>query len=110
MPMYLFKFTNTPQTWANMLARPEDRRETLGPVFDSLGGRLHGMWYAFGEADGYILAELPDDVATAAVSVKAVSSGAFAGVTTTKLLTVEEALDALRQGAEVQFRAPGAPR
>jgi hypothetical protein len=39
----------------------------------------------------------------------ATSFGAFASVSTTKLLTVEEALDALRRGGGVEYRAPGVP-
>jgi hypothetical protein len=29
MAMYLTKFSHTPETWANLLAKPEDRRELL---------------------------------------------------------------------------------
>ncbi len=109
MAMYLVKFTHRPETWADLLANPEDRRETLGPLFERVGGKLHGYWYAFGDADGYLLVELPDDVAAAAVAIRAASSGAFASMTTTRLLTVEEALEALRSGAGVGYRAPGVP-
>ncbi len=109
MAMYLVKFTHTPQTWARLLANPEDRRGALEPIFDAVGGKLHGYWYAFGDADGYLLAELPEDVTAASTLIKAVSSGAFASFSTTKLLTVEETLEALRQGGGVEYRAPGAP-
>lgn len=109
MAMYLAKFTHTPQAWAGLLANPEDRREALAPVFEAAGGKLHGYWYAFGDADGYLLVELPDDIAAASTVIKAASSGAFASLSTTKLLTVEETLEALRRGGGVEYRAPGAP-
>ncbi len=79
-------------------------------VFEAAGGKLHGYWYAFGDADGYLLVELPDDIAAASTVIKAASSGAFASLSTTKLLTVEETLEALRRGGGVEYRAPGAPR
>lgn len=106
MAVYLTKFTHTCETWAKLLANPED---PLAPILEAVGGELHGCWYAFGDADGYLLAELPDDVTAASTPIKAASSGAFASFSTTKLLTVDEALGALRRGSGVEYRAPGAP-
>jgi uncharacterized protein with GYD domain len=108
MGMYLTKFSHTPETWARLLANPEDRRATLDPVFEAAGGKLHGYWYAFGDADGFVLFEAPDDVTTAGLLVKVASTGAFTSVSTTKLLAVDEALDALRRGGGIEYRAPGA--
>ena len=109
MGMYLTKFSHTPETWARLLGNPEDRRATLGPVFEAVGGKLHGFWYAFGNHDGFVLFEAPDDVVTAGLLFKVASSGAFTNLSTTKLLTAEEALDALRRGGGAEYRAPGAP-
>ena len=53
--------------------------------------------------------EAPDDVIAAGLLVKVASTGTFTNVSTTKLLTVEEALDALHRGGGVEYRAPGAP-
>jgi len=108
MPMYLVKFTHTPETWTKMLAEPEDRRETLAPIFEAAGGKLHGLWYAFGDADGYVFGELPDATTAASTLVKVAASGACATLSTTVLLTVEEMLEALRQSASIGYRAPGA--
>lgn len=108
MGMYLVRFTLTPATWARLLETPEDRRQTLEPIFAAAGGKLHGFWYAFGDADGYVLGELPDDVVAASTLAKVAASGAFVSVSTTKLLTVEEMLAALRGAGGVEYRAPGA--
>jgi GYD domain len=81
----------------------------LGPVVEAAGGKLHGYWYAFGDADRFVLIEARDDVMAAGLLVKVASTGAFTNVWTSKLLTVEEALDALRRGGGVEYRAPGAP-
>lgn len=108
MSMYLVRFTQTPATWGRLLEKPEDRRQTLEPLFAAAGGKLHGFWYAFGDADGYVLGEFPDDTVAASTLTKVVASGAFTSVSTTKLLTVEEMLAALRGAGEVPYRAPGA--
>ncbi len=108
MSMYLVRFTLTSATWAKLLDKPEDRRKALEPLFAAAGGRLHGFWYAFGDADGYVLGELPDDVVAASTVTSVAASGAFAAVSTTKLLTVEEMLAALQGTGRVSYRAPGA--
>jgi uncharacterized protein with GYD domain len=106
MPTYLTSFRQTSQTWAKLLAKPEDRRATLGPTFEAAGGKLLGYWYAFGDVDGYALFEMPDDVAAASVMVKVGSTGALT-VSTTKLLTVDEALEAFKRANEVGYQPPG---
>lgn len=52
MAMYLTRFSYTPETWARMIEKPEDRREAARAYIESVGGKLHGFWYAFGEHDG----------------------------------------------------------
>ena len=108
MPMYLVKFTYTSETWARLLASPEDRRAVIAPIFEAAGGTLQGLWYAFGDADGYVLGELPDATSAGATLVKVAASGAFSTVSTTVLLTVEEMLEALGRAGGVSYRAPGA--
>jgi uncharacterized protein with GYD domain len=107
MSTYLVRFTYTPETWAKLLAKPENRRETLRPFFEAAGVTMHGLWYAFGGADGYILAEAPDGISPEATLLTAFASGSFSTVSTTCLLTVEETLEALRRGSS-GYRAPGA--
>jgi uncharacterized protein with GYD domain len=108
MSMYLARFTLTPSTWATLIDKPEDRRQALEPVIAAVGGELHGFWYAFGDADGYVLADFPDDVVAASTLTKVAASGAFASLSTTKLLTVEEMLEALGAASGMAYRAPGA--
>jgi uncharacterized protein with GYD domain len=106
MPTYLTAFKQTSDTWAKLVANPVDRRESLGPVIENLGGKLLGYWYAFGEVDGYALIEAPDDIAAASLLAKVAASGALS-VSTTKLLTIDEALEAFRRAADVDYRPPG---
>jgi uncharacterized protein with GYD domain len=108
MPLYLTRFSYTPETWARLIENPEDRRKAAEEYIESVGGRLHGVWYAFGEHDGYNLWEAPDNVSMAAVALAIAGGGALRSVETTVLLTVDEALDALRRADEVRYRPPGA--
>jgi uncharacterized protein with GYD domain len=108
MPLYLTKFSYTPETWARLIGNPEDRRRAAGEYIESVGGKLHGFWYAFGEHDGYNLWEAPDNVSMAAVALAINGGGALGSLETTVLLTVEETMDALRKAEQVGYRAPGA--
>jgi len=108
MPLYLTKFSYTPETWARLIGNPEDRRKAAQSYIESVGGKLHGFWYAFGEHDAYTLWEAPDQTSMAAVALAITAGGALSSLETTVLLTVDETMDALRKAQEVGYRAPGA--
>ena len=108
MALYLSRFTYTTETWAKLIANPEDRRKAAQSYIESVGGKLHGFWYAFGAHDGYTLWEAPDNVSMAAIALALSGGGALSALETTVLLSVEETLDAMRMAEQVRYRAPGA--
>ena len=108
MPLYLTKFSYTPETWARLIGKPEDRRKAAQSYIDAVGGKLHGFWYAFGTHDGYTLWEAPDNVSMAAVALAITAGGALSSFETTTLLTVDETLAALRKAGHVRYQSPGA--
>ena len=107
MPLYLSKFSYTPETWARLIRNPEDRSKAAQSYIESVGGKLHGFWYAFGTQDGYNLWEAPDNVSMAGVALAIAAGGALRSLETTVLLTVDETLDALRKAEAVRYRPPG---
>jgi uncharacterized protein with GYD domain len=107
VPLYLTKFSMTPEAWAKLIKEPEDRREVVGRLLEAAGGKLHGLWYAFGDHDGYALGEAPDNTAMASALVAVAGSGAFSSLSTTVLVTVEEMLDALGRAQRIAYRPPG---
>jgi len=108
VPLYLSRFSYTPETWARLIANPEDRREAAKTYIESVGGTLHGFWYAFGTHDGYNVWEAPDNVSMAAVALAISGGGALSSFETTVLLTVEESMNALHRAGEIRYQAPGA--
>ena len=108
MPLYLTRFSYTPETWARLIGNPEDRRNAAQSYIESVGGKLHGFWYAFGEHDGYTLWEAPDNVSMAAVALAIGSGGALSSIETTVLMTVDETIEALGKAGQIGYRAPGA--
>ena len=108
MALYLTRFSYTPETWARLTKNPEDRRDAARGYIESVGGKLHGFWYAFGEYDGYNLWEAPDNVSMAAVALAIGGGGALSKIETIPLLTVEETLEALGRAQSIGYRKPGA--
>ena len=107
MPMYLTRFSYTPETWARLAKHPEDRRDAARTYIESVGGKLHGFWYAFGEYDAYNLWEAPDNVSMAAVAIAVSGGGALSKFETTVLMSVEDTLDALRKSEAIRYSPPG---
>jgi uncharacterized protein with GYD domain len=107
MPLYLTRFSYTPDTWARLIGNPEDRRLAAKSYIESVGGQLQGFWYAFGPQDGYTLWEAPDNVSMAAVALAISGGGALSSFETTVLLTVDETMDALRRAEHIRYKPPG---
>ena len=107
MPLYLSRFSYTPETWARLIANPEDRRQAAQAYIESVGGKLHGFWYAFGSHDGYNLWEAPDNVSMAAVALAIAGGGALSSLETTVLLSVDEAMEAMGRAEQIRYRKPG---
>jgi uncharacterized protein with GYD domain len=80
------------------------RRNAIQQLLQSVGGRLESIYYAFGHEDVYLIADIPDNVAAAAVALTVNASGA-ATVKTTILMTPEEVDQAAKKS--VTYRAPG---
>jgi uncharacterized protein with GYD domain len=106
MPKFLFEAMYTPEGVKGVRTKGgSSRRDAVAHVAESVGGRLESFHFAFGERDAYVIAELPDNEAAAAVALTVNASGA-AGVKTVVLLTPED-VDAAAQRS-VDYRPPGA--
>jgi len=107
MAPYLFQVTYTSDAWAAQVRNPQNRVEAIRPIIDRLGGRIVCVYYAFGEYDVVAIAEMPDNVSTAALALAFAAGGAAKAVKTTPLMTIEEGLEALRKASSTGYRPPG---
>ena len=55
MPLYMTQFSFTPKAWAALARNPEDRREAVDRLAESVGGHLVSMYYSFREYDELIM-------------------------------------------------------
>ena len=105
MPRYLFHGSYSREGAQGLLREGGTRRRAaVDSLVRSLGGRLEGFHYAFGETDLFMIVDLPGHVAAAAASLIVAASGA-GHWRTTVLLTAEEMDEAARAGGA--YRAPG---
>ena len=65
------------------------RRKAAEELIESLGGRMKALYFAFGDHDVFVIAEMPDHVSAAAASVTLAATGAVTSKTTV-LITPEE--------------------
>ena len=107
MPYYMIQGAYTSESWATQIANPQNRIEMVRPVFEKLGGRIESAYFAFGEYDIVVIAEFPDDISAAAVSVTINAGGAFKTAKTTPLMTIEEGVEVLRKAGGTGYRPPG---
>ena len=105
MPKYLIEASYTTEGVKGVQSGGGSaRREAVTAALESVGGSLEGFYFGFGDADAYVIADLPDNQSAAAVALSVNSAGG-AVVKTTVLLTPEE-VDAAAQ-TSVGYRAPG---
>jgi uncharacterized protein with GYD domain len=106
VPFFLIQASYSAQATASMVKNPQDRAAAVRPMIEKAGGKLAGLWLAFGEYDIVAIAEMPDNVSAAAISMAIGSSGAMSAYRTTPLLTVSDATEAMKKAGSVGYKAP----
>ena len=105
MPKYLVQANYVDKGLKGLLKEGgSSRRAAVEKLFESVGGKVEAFYYAFGGTDVFIIADIPDNVSAAALSLTVNATGAATSKVTV-LLTVEE-IDAAAKKT-VSYRAPG---
>ena len=105
MPKYFIQASYTTEGVKGLLKEGgSKRRETVEQLTKALGGRVEAFYFAFGDEDVYIIADVPDNATMTAIALAVNASGAVK-VKTTVLLSTEEVDQATK--LTVNYRAPG---
>jgi uncharacterized protein with GYD domain len=80
------------------------RRTATEKAIASVGGRLEAFYFALGEIDAYVIADLPDDASVIALEL-AVNATGRVNSRTIKLISPEDVDKATK--TSVSYRAPG---
>jgi uncharacterized protein with GYD domain len=106
MAKYLWQVSYTHEGLKGLVKEGgSSRAKSIGKLAESHGGKIEGFYYAFGDDDLYVIADLPGNLEASAISLAIGASGA-ARVKTTVLLSPKE-IDAATK-VKVAYRAPGA--
>jgi uncharacterized protein with GYD domain len=106
MSHYMMQFAYTAETWAALRANPTDRTAAVNVLADKLGCRVVGFYYHFGEYDGILIFEAPDDTTACALAMAATAPGHLKAIRTTRLMTPNEAIAAMRKAQGADFEGP----
>jgi uncharacterized protein with GYD domain len=105
MPKYMFRASYTASGAAGLLKEGGTKRvDVIRKLVGGAGGSVESMYWAFGADDVFVIADLPDAGAAAAVSLQ-VGAGGGASVSTSELLTAQQVDEIVRR--KVEYRPPG---
>ena len=105
MPKYLLQVNYTLDGVKGVLAKGGSARKAAAQAAaKSVGGKVESFYFAFGSTDVFVVADLPDNSAAAALALT-VTSGGGATVATTVLLTPDELDQAA--ASKVKYQPPG---
>ena len=105
MPKFLFQASyNAEGAKGVVQSGGSDRRAAVEQLMKELGGKVEAFYFAFGDVDAFVIADVPGNAEAVATALAANSSGLMQ-VKTTVLLTPEEVDAATKRAAS--FRAPG---
>jgi uncharacterized protein with GYD domain len=105
MPRYMIQASYTREGIQGVMKEGgSGRKDAIGKMVADMGGSLESFYFAFGEEDAIVIADLPDNTTAAAIGIAVGASGG-ATTKTTVLLTPEEIDDATHRS--VGYRAPG---
>ena len=100
MPLFMYQFSYTPESWAAQMKAPQNRLETVGgPICEAAGGRMLGGWYCFGKYDVVLIAEMPDTESMAGLALAIGAGGAIASSKTTVLMSGPQGVAAMTKAA-----------
>lgn len=105
MPNYLIQVAYSREGWEALVKQPQDRIEAVRPTIEGVGGTISSAYFAFGDYDVVLIADLPDNVSAAAIAMAFAGGGACKAVHTTPLLTSAEAVDAMKKASESGYRS-----
>tara|TARA_B100000700_G_C15013913_1_gene842337 strand:+ start:1677 stop:2015 length:339 start_codon:yes stop_codon:yes gene_type:complete len=104
MTQYLYQAAYTPESLAAQMQNPADRLATVGETISkSIGAKIIGGGFSFGEYDIAVIIEAADDTVMAAVAIAVASGGAVRSSKTTRLLSGDEWVEALNKSSSVAY-------
>ena len=104
MTQYLYQASYTAESLAAQMKNPTDRLALVGAMMEkSVGAKIIGGGFSFGEYDVAVIVEAADDTTMAAVAIAIGAGGAIRSAKTTRLLSGNEWVAALEKSSSVTY-------
>ena len=104
MPHYLQQVAYSIEGWKALVKKPQNRIEAVRPVIEKLGGTIETAYLTFGEYDVVLILDMPSNVDVTAIAMSFAAGGACRSVKTTPLLTLDEAVEAMKKAGKTGYR------
>jgi uncharacterized protein with GYD domain len=106
MALSMIQFSYKSETVGKLVKNPEDRSVAVRNLIEKLGGKMLAFYYCYGDYDGLLIAEMPDSSSGLATTMAAFAAGGTSKLKTTVLISMEEAMEAMKKAADVSIEMP----
>jgi uncharacterized protein with GYD domain len=106
MALYMVQFAYTSEAWTALTKNPENRTAAVQALAQKAGCRVEALYYSFGEYDGFVVVEAPDETAVTAFVLGALGPGHIKASKTTVLMRPDAVVEAMKRAATLSFQGP----
>src|ERR1700733_16090067 len=110
MALYMYQASHTAKPMGAQLMAPQGPVEAIRSALEDLGAEIVVAGFPFGEYDVLIVYDAPDDMTAASVAMAVSAAGEGRSGKTTRLLSGQEWLQALRKRRIITSRKVRQPR
>jgi uncharacterized protein with GYD domain len=108
MSQYMMRWIWKDASIKAMTDNPQDREPPARQIIEAFGGKMSHYYFLFGEYDGMLIAEFPDNESAAACAMKITAAGVFERLETQVLMTAQEAHRSMQKAKDggATYRSP----
>ena len=106
MPLYMAQFAYTVEAWAAFTKNPENRTAALQDLAKKVGAKVEALYYSFGDYDGFVIIDAPDEATVTAMLLAAIAPGHLRATKTTVLIRPETMVEAMKKAGELSYPGP----
>ena len=108
MTLYMHQANYSLESMKGLLANPQNRKKIVSKIFEAAGGELIEAWMAFGDYDVIVISKFEKNTDAASVAMAIGASGSLHNLKTTVLISMDDAVEAMKTAAKISgsYKAP----
>jgi len=104
MPHFCHQISYTSSAWQRVMQNPDDRFQLVRGPIDSLGGKIHALFFALDSYDVLAITEFPESTSPTEISLAFFGSADVAQIHTAQLLDSAHALQAMQKAGPCSYQ------